>query len=222
MKALPVSYFPGVLKCRRLDVACVPDRSKTRAKDVLRICGAITLSLYGPEKTDWLNRRHAGVTEPGRWMGVSSGGCNSEIRKNGEVSQTKSGRRFHARDARILVRSSGYSTLGRGLLRWNMPCIAPEESHAAGNRLCPWLKHGPTSMCLRVLASTIKNEQSTIPSLRLLGDVQQHAHTGQRHEQRRSAVGNERERYTLCRHHAEDDAYVDQCLEHDHAGDPNG
>ena len=59
----PVSYLSEVLKCRGLDVACIPDRSEIPAKDALQIYGAITFSLYGPEKTDWLNKiRHIGVT----------------------------------------------------------------------------------------------------------------------------------------------------------------
>jgi len=60
--ASPVGYLPEVLKCRGLNVDCMPDRSKMRAKDALQIYGAIRFSLYGPEKTDWLNQiRYVGV-----------------------------------------------------------------------------------------------------------------------------------------------------------------
>jgi hypothetical protein len=59
----PVSYLPTVLKCRGLEVVCVPDRSDMSAKDALRVYGAIVFALYGPEKTDWLNRiRRVAVT----------------------------------------------------------------------------------------------------------------------------------------------------------------
>ena len=71
----PVSYLPQVLKCRGLNVVCVPDRSNVRAKDALQIYGAITFSLYGPEKADWLNRiRHVGVANDARgWEFVAAG-----------------------------------------------------------------------------------------------------------------------------------------------------
>jgi len=52
----PVSYLPTVLECRGLEVAYVPDRSKTRAKDAIRVYGTVAFTLHGPEETDWLNR----------------------------------------------------------------------------------------------------------------------------------------------------------------------
>jgi hypothetical protein len=52
----PVSYLPNVLKCRGLNIRCVPDRSKTSDKDEVQIYGAVEFSLYGPNETDWLNR----------------------------------------------------------------------------------------------------------------------------------------------------------------------
>lgn len=59
----PVSYLAEVLKCRGLHVHCVPDRSRIRENDRIQTWGAIRFSLYGPDKTDWLNRiRHVGVT----------------------------------------------------------------------------------------------------------------------------------------------------------------
>jgi hypothetical protein len=59
----PVSYLPAVLKCRGLNVVCIPDRSDKDARDALRIYGAVGYSLYGPDKTDWLNRiRHVAVS----------------------------------------------------------------------------------------------------------------------------------------------------------------
>jgi hypothetical protein len=65
----PVSYLPTVLKCRGLEVTCVPDRSRKAGKDGLQIWGAVTFSLYGAEGTDWLNRiRHIGVAnDVGGW-----------------------------------------------------------------------------------------------------------------------------------------------------------
>lgn len=58
----PVSYLPTVLQCRGLEAVCVPDRSGKNAKDGLRPYGAVVFTLYGSEKTDWLNRiRHIAV-----------------------------------------------------------------------------------------------------------------------------------------------------------------
>ena len=39
-------------------------------------------------------------------------------------------------------------------------------------------------------------------SFRQLGDVQQHSHTCERYEERRTAVGDQRERDAFSRHHA--------------------
>jgi hypothetical protein len=56
----PVSYLPTVLKCRGLEVVCVPDRRER--KGALRPYGAVVFTLYGSGKTDWLNRiRHVAV-----------------------------------------------------------------------------------------------------------------------------------------------------------------
>jgi hypothetical protein len=52
----PVSYLPTVLGCRGLEIASVPDRSDCADKDGLQIYGAVKFALYGPNKTDWLNR----------------------------------------------------------------------------------------------------------------------------------------------------------------------
>jgi hypothetical protein len=52
----PVSYLPTVLGCRGLEVACVPDRSDCVGRGGLQIYGAVKFALYGPNKTDWLNR----------------------------------------------------------------------------------------------------------------------------------------------------------------------
>jgi hypothetical protein len=58
-----VSYLPKVLKCRGLDVACVPDRRNKAGRDGLQIYGVTVFTLYGPEETDWLNRiRHISLT----------------------------------------------------------------------------------------------------------------------------------------------------------------
>jgi len=57
-----VSYLPLLLKCRGLEVACVPDRSKCHAKDALQIYGAVVFTLYGQEQKNWVNRiRHISV-----------------------------------------------------------------------------------------------------------------------------------------------------------------
>lgn len=52
----PVSYLPTALGCRGLEIACVPDRSNLASKGGIQIYGAVKFALYGPNKTDWLNR----------------------------------------------------------------------------------------------------------------------------------------------------------------------
>ena len=71
----PVSYLPTVLRCRGLEIACVPDRSDCADRDGLQIYGAVKFSLYGPNKTDWLNRiRSISVTnDVGGWEFVTQG-----------------------------------------------------------------------------------------------------------------------------------------------------
>ncbi len=71
----PVSYLSEVLKCQGLLVNFTPDRSRNAGKDAFQIWGAVTFSLYGPEKTDWLNRiRHVGVTnDVGGWEFAEEG-----------------------------------------------------------------------------------------------------------------------------------------------------
>jgi hypothetical protein len=71
----PVSYLSEVLKCCGLLVNSTPDRSHRAGKDGLQIYGAVTFTLYGPEKTDWLNRiRHVGVTKDvGGWEFAAEG-----------------------------------------------------------------------------------------------------------------------------------------------------
>jgi len=71
----PVSFLPTVLKCRGLEVVCVPDRSDGNTKDAFRVYGAVVFSLYGSQQTDWLNRiRHLAVTNDVRgWEFVAQG-----------------------------------------------------------------------------------------------------------------------------------------------------
>ena len=52
----PVSHLPTVLGCRGLEIACIPDRSGYAGTGGLQIYGAVKFSLYGPDKTEWLNR----------------------------------------------------------------------------------------------------------------------------------------------------------------------
>jgi hypothetical protein len=75
----PVAYLPTVLNCRGLHINNIPDRSSTGHRDALRIWGAVTFTLYGPEKTDWLNRiRHISLTnDVGGWEFVAEGEIQS-------------------------------------------------------------------------------------------------------------------------------------------------
>jgi hypothetical protein len=52
----PVSHLPALLRCRGLEIACVPDRSDRAGKEKIQSYGAVKFALNGPNKTDWLNR----------------------------------------------------------------------------------------------------------------------------------------------------------------------
>jgi hypothetical protein len=69
-----VSYLPTVLKCRGLEVVCVPDRSRN-PKAEFQVYGAVAFTLYGSENTDRLNRiRHVAVTnDVGGWEFAADG-----------------------------------------------------------------------------------------------------------------------------------------------------
>jgi hypothetical protein len=71
----PVSYLPTVLKCRGVEVVYVPDRSDNPPKDALQVYGAVAFALYGPEKTDWINRirRVAVINDVGGWEFAAEG-----------------------------------------------------------------------------------------------------------------------------------------------------
>lgn len=67
--ASPTGYLPMVLKCRGLEVGHTPDLSKSNGKDSIRMWGSTLFTLYGPNRTDWLNRiRHIHVSnDVGGW-----------------------------------------------------------------------------------------------------------------------------------------------------------
>jgi len=46
----PVSYLPTLLKCRGVEVVCVPDRSDNPPIDALRVYGTVVFALYGPPR----------------------------------------------------------------------------------------------------------------------------------------------------------------------------
>jgi hypothetical protein len=60
----PVGHLSRLLHCRGLTTSSVPDCSELHAnKNTIRIYGAVTFTLCGPEKTDWPNRiRRVSVT----------------------------------------------------------------------------------------------------------------------------------------------------------------
>jgi len=61
--ASATGYLPTVLNSRGLEVGHTPDSSKSNRKDLIRKWGSTLFSLYGPTKTDWLNRiRHLHVS----------------------------------------------------------------------------------------------------------------------------------------------------------------
>jgi len=93
--ASPVSYLPTLLKCRGLHVSCIPDRSCRARRDALQIWGAVTFTLYGPEKTDWLNRvRHIGVTRDVSGWGFAAQGEIQSFEKTENYQKRKIVDRF--------------------------------------------------------------------------------------------------------------------------------
>ena len=61
--ATPTGYLPTVWNCLGLEVGYTPDLSKSTRKDSIRMWGSTLFTLYGPTKTDWLNRiRHLHVS----------------------------------------------------------------------------------------------------------------------------------------------------------------
>lgn len=63
MWLLRPAIFSTVLNCRGLEVGYTPDLSKSTRKDSIRMWGSTLFTLYGPTKTDWLNRiRHLHVS----------------------------------------------------------------------------------------------------------------------------------------------------------------
>jgi hypothetical protein len=63
----PISYLAGVLKCRGLTVGYRP-QTKTAE-------GGASFSLFGPERTDWLNdiRSISAINDGGRWRWDANG-----------------------------------------------------------------------------------------------------------------------------------------------------
>jgi hypothetical protein len=71
----PMSYLAQRLGCRGLKVMAVPDSKEGTTKPGRGRYGAITMELYGPQKTDWLNFiRAISLTNQGsKWEFVSTG-----------------------------------------------------------------------------------------------------------------------------------------------------
>jgi len=71
----PVGHLSALLQCKGLTVSSVPDRSEHTDGGSMRIYGATKFTLYGPQKTDWLNRvRHVSVTnDVSGWEFVAEG-----------------------------------------------------------------------------------------------------------------------------------------------------
>jgi hypothetical protein len=72
----PVGHLCQELNCRGLAVSCIPDRSYIEdKKDAIRIYGAVSFTLFGPRKTDWLNRvrKVSAVNDGGTWLFVDEG-----------------------------------------------------------------------------------------------------------------------------------------------------
>jgi len=71
----PVSYLAEALRCRGLEISCTPDRSAVPSEDIIRPYGATMFSLYGAQKTDWLNRirRISAYNEGDHWVFQAKG-----------------------------------------------------------------------------------------------------------------------------------------------------
>jgi hypothetical protein len=71
-----VGHICKVLKCRGLEVRCVPDRSHLESKkDALQIYGDTQFNLVGPQATDWQNRVRTvrAMNDGGTWKFISEG-----------------------------------------------------------------------------------------------------------------------------------------------------
>lgn len=114
-------------------------------------------------------------------------------------------------------------------MRSTVPIVGALHFHCALSKtavsLSEWFfeKLGEITSCSRLVGGFVR--QTGAPALdtlfHLLGHIQQHSHTGQCDKQRRSAIGNEWKRNAFCRHQSENNADVNERLQHDHAGDPN-
>ncbi len=86
----PVSYLPTVLRCRGLEIACVPDRSKISDNDGIQVYGAVKFTIYGPHNnTDWLNR----IRSVAIWNDVSGW----EFRAEGEIQPYEQTEKYRRR-----------------------------------------------------------------------------------------------------------------------------
>jgi hypothetical protein len=92
----PVSYLPTILKCRGLEVVCVPDRSKSPNAE-FQVYGAVAFTLWGSEETDWLNRirRVAVANDVGGWE-FAAGGEIQPYEKTENYGKPKIVERFTA------------------------------------------------------------------------------------------------------------------------------
>lgn len=88
-----------------------PRPKRDPGKDALQIYGAITFSLYGPEKTDWLNKiRHIGVTNDSSGWELETDGTIQPYEETESYSKRRLVDRFTP-EMLTLLRSSGYSAL---------------------------------------------------------------------------------------------------------------
>jgi hypothetical protein len=71
----PVGHLCQTIPCKGVVVHCVPDRSEVNNPDALRKYGAISFTLFGPRRTDWLNqvRYVCSMNDGGKWVFFSKG-----------------------------------------------------------------------------------------------------------------------------------------------------
>jgi hypothetical protein len=85
----PISYLPILLGVQGLEVTAIPDRSTKASKDGLQTWGAISFALYGPKKTDWLNRI--------RQVGVANDVSGWEFSADGEIQPYEQAQNYRKR-----------------------------------------------------------------------------------------------------------------------------
>src|SRR5262245_56418756 len=108
-------------------------------------------------------------------------------------------------------------------MRVSIPCSAPTNkiSYAVDCCYITLATAIPGNRCPPVpppAMMTFINPRSGLSWAGMLRNVQQNSNGGKHYDKRAAAIAQERQRYTLRRHHAEHDTYIDEGLNGNHHG----